>query len=119
MSKNFPSNFSSFEEYNTYLTCLKKCDVGDMVEVYFYGNNNFHPSNIKTDITKIVPVIGKRIKNALYEKDILVGYNENNIDFWVIDPTTEREYVKLSGYKYGFWLYPNDILVKRIIKNRK
>lgn len=125
--KYFHPHFDSFEEYEAYLHCTSKVEVGDEVEYYSYGG---YPTGKKTTATNNSIVIAKTfiilnisqfIETRDFRLGILCGSKIENKQFWNLSTNPQSLVSKIKDfdeYKSGYFAYVGQMRIAKIIKNR-
>ena len=124
--KPLPSNFSSYEEYNGYMSCCKKAQLGDTVCAYFTRVfEKYKPSGNKTDfVLNNIKIVGKGTVGGLNNNDFLVlGMNDNSYGFWPKHPqevTNDYQGIhwikNINEFNHFFFAHTCDIKICKIIR---
>src|SRR5258708_17703108 len=121
--KEYPKEyFSSYEEYDTYFTCLSKVRQGDSVEIYL--DESKYPTSRIANKTAIVTVIGREISadRNKFNTRILLGSNDRIRSFWTLwnriaDTDLSKDDAQFArNFNYAFWAIYFDVRIARIIK---
>jgi hypothetical protein len=118
------------KELEAYVSCIKKANIGDILEVYVKGY--FFDTRVScepTDRTVNFLVVAKTHRkccSASYGIGTIIGSKSNISPFWGSTKDSLRSSYKaydlisnISEYRWFFFPWPKDILVKRIIKNHE
>jgi hypothetical protein len=124
LAKNFPKDyFGSYEEYETYFTCLSKAQPGDKALIYIVEDGlppQARPEYHRTDLTREVVIIGRKFDGKHHDKfsqTLLLGSNDDSIGFWSLS-LAEQKYISplMIHFKYGYYAYIDEVRIARIIK---
>lgn len=107
--------FHSQKEWETYCLCLHKATKGDRIFIYVSGrllSRGISNLTIGGVIDRIENG-NKTIKN-LNPPDLLMATNDRSLEKYGFYLLSRNGYT--SNYLYGYWIYPYDVRVAKIIK---
>jgi hypothetical protein len=126
--KIFPAAFSSYEEYDGYLNCLHKAQLGDEVIIYLCQSYDHRLTAIgKKGLITSQPlkVVGKKDLNYNFKTTVpILGMKDDSLCFWFGENIKISHDIKIvskdvNSYSHFRICTPTDTLIAKIIRRSR